>query len=154
MKFDINEFIYAFEEGDLINLRCIAFSYEGGMAYVYEKDYALMELLLNVIIDRIYDMPSKEVQGDYFDVLDYGIGGYSAVYENVYHCVDRLVKKIATVSMNDWELAETLRIIGGTVDRRYYDLIEKYKDHEDAYVREVVEEYFYDLRMEEEGQYK
>lgn len=84
------------------------------MAYVYEKDYALMELLLNVIIDRIYDMPSKEVQEDYFLVLDDGIGGYSAVY----------------------------------------DLIEKYKDHEDAYVREVVEEYFYDLRMEEEGQYK
>lgn len=36
------------------------------------------------------------------------------------------------------------------MDRRYYKLMEKYKDHEDAYVRETVEEYFYDLRMEEE----
>lgn len=94
-------------------------------------------------------MPSKEVQWNYFDVLDNGIY-FSRVYGNVYQCVDRLVEKIAVVPMSFWELAEILRIIGGSMDRRYYKLMEKYKDHEDVYVRETVEEYFYDLRMEEE----
>lgn len=149
MTYDINSFIYAFDENDTMKLKGLAYLYHRHLIYVNESEYEFMEILFNVIIDRLYDMPDREVQGDYFDVLDEGININLGKYKRFYHCIDRLTNKIEKVSMSFWELAETLRIIGGTMDRRYYNLMEKYKDHEDAYVREMVEEYFYDLKIEE-----
>ena len=159
MKFEINQLIYAFDEGNEEKLCAIAYLYQRNLDYVYENDYSLMELLLNVIIDRIYDMPGRGdaqdnrlvvVQDEYFEVLRCGISRYSYVCDNVHRCADRLVGKINKVPMNSWELAQTLLVISGTEDKKYLNLMERYKDHEDAYVREAVEEYFYDVEMEEE----
>lgn len=159
MKFNINQFIYAFDEGDEVRLMSIANSYQCdfSMGHVDENDYSLMELLLNVIIDRIYDMPGERgaqgnrfntVQDEYFNVL---FDGISVICDNTYRCADRLVDKIGKVPMSSWELAQTLLVISGTEDKRYFDLMKKYKDHEDPHVREVVEEYFYDIKMNEEN---
>lgn len=42
MKFDINQFIYVFEEGGLKKLQSITYLYHCNLVYVYENDYALM----------------------------------------------------------------------------------------------------------------
>lgn len=153
MTYDINNFIYAFDENNSIKLKSLAYSYHCHLTYVNESDYVLMELLFNVIIDRLYDMPDREVQGDYFDVLSEGITIHHSKYKGLYKCIDRIINKIEKVSMSSWELAETLLVIS-CGDERYRSFLEKYKNHEDDYVREVVEEYFYDLKIEKEELYR
>lgn len=149
MTYDINSFIYAFDENDSMKLKGLAYLYHRHLTYVNESEYEFMELLFNVIIDCLYDMPDREVQGDYFDVLSEGITINHGKYKGFYHCIDRLINKIENVSMSSWELAESLLVVS-CGDKRYRSFMEKYKNHEDDYVREVVEEYFYDLKIEEE----
>ena len=113
----------------------------------------LIEIVFDVEMDEFLadnDQKIKDVRIKSIASYIRAIRAGAAAIEFYHIGIERLINKIKTVPMSSWELAKTLQAIGCTGDRQCREIMEKYHNHEDAYVREVVQDYFARLRGKEE----
>ena len=145
MRFDVNELKKYYEIGDSEKLISLAYAYQSNITYLREEEYAELIKLLKYILEKIYDMKEKNVKEAFFDVIKKAININFGKCGHFREVIDLVIEKIEANDITFLDLAESLLIISSTMDKYYSDIMSRYIEHENSYVREVVEEYFVDI---------
>lgn len=147
MRFDAERAKKCFEKNDPKELAALGYHYYSNSTYVDAQEYPDLVRLINVVLDYIYDVDNREVQEAFFMMVHNAINCHSLVCSGMRDCLDKMERIINSSRLDDWELAETLLIISCTMDVRYIELMNQYKEYNNSYVQEVVAEFFYDLSV-------
>lgn len=145
MRFNAERAKNCFENSDEKELINLGYHYYTNSTYVDEQEYTDLVCLINTILDYVYDVDSREVQEAFIMMIHNVVNCHASVCSQMQECLKKMEAIINSGKLDDWELAETLLILSCTMDAKYIELMNSYKDYKDAYVREVVKEYFYDL---------
>lgn len=144
MKFDLCKLKKYYESGNMKEMKSLAYTYCSNVTYLREEDYDELILMIDTIIDIIYDIKEREVQEAFFDVVRSAVNINFGKCDKLCKSIDKIVKKIESNNINSWELAESLLVISSTMDKRYSDIMKCYIESDDNYVQDVVKEYFLD----------
>lgn len=147
MRFDVKELKKYYEIGDSEKLISLAYAYQSNVTYVREEDYVELTKLLKYILEKVYDIEEMDVKEAFFDVLKKTININFRKCGYFREVIDLIKEKIESNYISSLDLAESLLIISSTMDKSYSDTMGRYIEHENSYVREIVEEYFADMEM-------
>lgn len=149
MRFDVKELKKYYEIGDSEKLISLAYAYQSNITYVREEDYVELTKLLKYILEKVYDIEETDVKEAFFDVLKKTININFRKCGYFREVIDLIKEKIESNYISSLDLAESLLIISSTMDKSYSDTMSRYIEHENSYVREIVEEYFADMEVTE-----
>ena len=105
-------------------------------------------MLLKFFMKIFKNITDKDVQENIFDYMGEIVANFSG--KDIEECVDEIVVLIENSELTDWELANLLLVISWTFDEKYKEFMCRYQEYDDEYVKDVVNEYLYDLKIYEE----
>ena len=147
MRFDVNELRNYFEINDSEKLFSLAHTYQSNITYIKEEEYVELIKMLAFILEKIYDMEDKNVQEAFFDVIKKVININFGKCAGLRYVIDLVIEKIESGYIGSFELEESLLIISSTMDKHYSNIMERFVDHKNSNVREIVKEYFDDISL-------
>lgn len=143
--YDEEEWKKLFEKNDNEKLLSSAYALKTSTTYVNNEDLENLKTVLDLLIKKIYDLNDRQLQEAFFMAIGNAINMNGHRYEGFIDFVDNIVNYIQNNSVDSWELAESLIIISHTWNDKYIDFVRQYINHEDAYVREMANEFLSDM---------
>lgn len=143
--YDDEEWKKLFDENDNEKLLSCTYGLKTSTTYVDDKDLENLKIVLDLLINKIYDLNDRQLQEAFFMAIGNAININCHRYEGFIDSVDKMVSYIQNNSVDGWELAESLIVISHTWNDRYIGFVRQYINHEDAYVREMANEFLSDM---------
>ena len=102
-------------------------------------------MLLKFFIKIIKNITHKDVQENIFDYMGEIVASFAG--KDIDECVDEIVVLIENSELTDWELSNFLLVVSWTFDEKYKEFMCRYQDYDDECVKDVVNEFLYDLKI-------
>lgn len=149
MRFDKEKLKDSFAKSNQEELMALGSCYITNTTYIDSKEYADLVDAINIVLDYIYDIENRRIQEVFFYSIENVVNIHYTEIPQLQECLDKMEQRINGEELDDWELAQTLLIFSCTMDKKYVDLMSRFKNYKDRYVKEVVEEFFYDLSIKD-----